>query len=293
MIRSMTGFGRSETTLGGNHVSVEVRSLNSRFLDITVRLPLDVQSFEADAREAVQKRLNRGKITLTITGDMESESHHALQIDQDHLRHCLGLLEDIRRQAGITERLRLSDVTRFEQIFRPVRPSEGELQERWRNISTAIGQALDELDAMRAREGGELQVAMTRQIEQIEQQVDLIDRLSEGRLIEARRKLHERIAAIKEDLHLESDRIEQEIVLLADRIDINEELVRLRSHTKFFLQALQSSEPVGRRLNFLTQELNRELNTIGSKAYNSDISHAVVLCKEKVEQIREQVQNVE
>lgn len=289
----MTGFGRSETTLGGNHVSVEVRSLNSRFLDITVRLPLDVQSFEADAREAVQKRLNRGKITLTVSGDMESESHHALQIDQDHLRHCLGLLEDIRRQAGITERLRLSDVTRFEQIFRPVRPSEGELQERWRSISTAIGQALDELDAMRAREGGELQVAMTRQIEQIEQQVDLIDRLSEGRLIEARRKLHERIAAIKEDLHLESDRIEQEIVLLADRIDINEELVRLRSHTKFFLQALQSSEPVGRRLNFLTQELNREFNTIGSKAYNSDISHAVVLCKEKVEQIREQVQNVE
>lgn len=293
MIRSMTGFGRSETTLGGNHVSVEVRSLNSRFLDITVRLPLDVQSFEADAREAVQKRLNRGKITLTVSGDMESESHHALQIDQDHLRHCLELLEDIRRQAGITERLRLSDVTRFEQIFRPVRPSEGELQERWRNISTAIGQALDELDAMRAREGGELQVAMTRQIEQIEQQVDLIDRLSEGRLVEARRKLYERIAVLKEDLHLESDRIEQEIVLLADRIDINEELVRLRSHTKFFLHALQSSEPVGRRLNFLTQELNRELNTIGSKAYNSDISHAVVLCKEKVEQIREQVQNVE
>lgn len=289
----MTGFGRSETTLGGNHVSVEVRSLNSRFLDITVRLPLDVQSFEAEAREAVQKRLNRGKITLTVSGDMESESHHPLQIDQDHLKHCLGLLEDIRRQAGILEPVRLSDVTRFEQIFRPVRPSEGELQERWRTISDSIGQALDELDAMRAREGGELQVALTRQIEQIEQQVDLIDRLSEGRLIEARRKLHERMAVLKEDFHFESDRIEQEIALLADRIDINEELVRLRSHTKFFLQALQSTEPVGRRLNFLTQELNRELNTIGSKAYNSEISHAVVLCKEKVEQIREQVQNVE
>lgn len=293
MIRSMTGFGRSETSLDGAQFSIEIRSLNSRFLDISIRLPIELQAFEAMARESIQRRLNRGKVSLTVSGEQESDRHHPLQIDREQLAHCLSLLESIRSQAGITDPVRLSDVMRFEQIFRPVHPSRSELQRHWEHISQAIDHALQEVDAMRAREGGELANAMAGQVRQIEELVDKIVGLSEGRLSEARRKLRERMSVLKEELQLESDRLEQEIALLADRLDIHEELVRLRSHTKFFLEALQSDEPVGRRLNFLTQELNRELNTIGSKAYNSEISHAVVLCKEKVEQIREQVQNVE
>ena len=289
----MTGFGRGESRLDDIVITAEIRTLNSRFQDISVRFPKDLQSREFEARELIQKRLGRGKITLVVSHDEEKAGLNGLKVNEAKLEEVVTMLQGISQKTGHEEPITLPMLLHFDEIFSSGGREKEHAEKLWKATKDAIEQALTETEEMRIREGGELSNALRGLISDIEQTVDHIAAMAKERAPEARKRLNERLQGLQEDLQVDSDRVEQEIALLVDRMDINEELVRLRAHCKFFLDALDNEEAVGRRLNFLTQELNRELNTIGAKAYNSEIAHSVVVCKEKVEQMREQVQNIE
>lgn len=293
MIRSMTGFGRGEASSNGFHVIAEVRTLNSRYLDISIRLPEILQDQEARFREWIQSGVSRGKITFALTLDSRQANSSKGDIDMAQVGRVLEMLEQIRMQTGIQEKPSLSHLIHFQELFKPKPLGEDVLEELMEIAEIATQKAMNATTQMREREGGELRRDLDKQIDLIDESIARITTLASDRIPEARKRLRERLDSLLEGSAVDPARLEQEIALLAERIDINEELVRIHSHTKFFREALLADEPVGRRLNFLTQELNREFNTIGSKSYHSDISHLVVRCKEAVEQIREQVQNVE
>ncbi|HKL14823.1 MAG TPA: YicC/YloC family endoribonuclease [Balneolaceae bacterium] len=293
MIRSMTGFGRGEATKNNIRVTVEVKTLNSRYLDISPRMPGSIQDKELDLKEMVQERLSRGKVLLNVYVDKSKMGLTDTTYNADKLKSYSQMLEEMRSLANIDEPLKLADLLEFNDLFESRKEDEKNLEIIWACTQEALESGLDLLNTMREKEGHELETDLKKQIHDISDLLENIKEKSSQRAPETREKLTERIQKMVSDENFDKDRMEMEIAILVDKMDINEEAVRLQSHLKFFLEALEGDQPVGRRLNFLCQEINRELNTIGSKANDSTIAHEVVIGKEKLEQIREQVQNIE
>ncbi len=293
MIRSMTGFGRGEATKNNIRVTVEVKTLNSRYLDISPRMPGSIQDKELDLKEMVQERLSRGKVLLNVYVDKSKMGLTDTTYNADKLKSYSQMLEEMRSLANIDEPLKLADLLEFNDLFESRKEDEKNLEIIWECTREALESGLDLLNTMREKEGHELETDLKKQIHDISDLLENIKEKSSQRAPETREKLTERIQKMVSDENFDPDRMEMEIAILVDKMDINEEAVRLQSHLKFFLEALDGEQPVGRRLNFLCQEINRELNTIGSKANDSTIAHDVVIGKEKLEQIREQVQNIE
>jgi len=289
----MTGFGRGEASSNGFQVTVEVKTLNSRYLDISSRTPQTIQQHEFDIKEIVQKKLSRGKVHLSVNVENTEKNGLDITYNEDMVKAYGNILKQIKSLAGIDQPVQIHDILHFDGIFKSKEEDEDELKVIWDCTATAIEKALDNLNEMRDQEGEELKNDLEKQINGIAEIVKEVEKLSENRVPEVREKLQSRIKNLLTDDQIDPERLELEIALIADKMDINEEIIRLNSHLKFFLEAFQSDTPVGRRLNFLSQEINRELNTIGSKANDSTISQHIVLGKEKLEQIREQVQNVE
>ncbi|MDX1641816.1 MAG: DUF1732 domain-containing protein, partial [Balneolaceae bacterium] len=203
------------------------------------------------------------------------------------------MLIKVKSLAGIEEPIQLNDLLRFDDIFESQEEDEEDIEIIWRCTQYALNKSIVLLNEMRQKEGEELRNDLTELIEGIAEIVETVKGLSEKRAPEVREKLQTRISNMVNEENIDPDRLEMEVALLVDKMDINEEIIRLQSHLKFFLEALDNNEPVGRRLNFLSQEINRELNTIGAKSNDSTIAHHIVLGKEKLEKIREQVQNIE
>lgn len=293
MIRSMTGFGRGESAKNNIHVTVEVKTLNSRYLDISPRMPGSIQDKELDLKEMVQKRLSRGKVLLNVYVDKSKMGLIDTTYNAEKLKSYSKMLEEMRSIANIDNPLKLQDLLEFNDLFESRKEDEKNLEIIWECTQEALESGLELLNTMREKEGKELETDLKKQIHDISDLLKNIKQKSSQRAPETREKLTERIQKMVSDEHFDPDRMEMEIAILVDKMDINEEAVRLQSHLKFFLEALDGEQPVGRRLNFLCQEINRELNTIGSKANDSSIAHDVVIGKEKLEQIREQVQNIE
>ena len=293
MIRSMTGFGRGEASSNGFQVTVEVKTLNSRYLDISSRMPQIIQQHEFSIKEIVQKKLSRGKVHLIVNVENTEKSGVDVTYNEELVKAYGTILEKIRTITNIQQPVQLQDILHFDGIFKSKEEDEDEIELIWNCTVKAIDLALDNLNEMRDQEGEELKNDLSNQINGIAEIVKEVEKLSENRVPEVREKLQARIKNLLSDDQMDPERLELEIALIADKMDINEEIIRLNSHLKFFLEAFSSDTPVGRRLNFLSQEINRELNTIGSKANDSTISQHIVLGKEKLEQIREQVQNVE
>ncbi|SMO45984.1 YicC/YloC family endoribonuclease [Gracilimonas mengyeensis] len=293
MIISMTGFGRGEATENGITATVEIKSLNSRYLDISTRLPQRLQDKELHVKEQVQKVINRGKLNISVYVTESETGELSITVDEKKVKAYSKLLAQLREAAGIDEPVTVDDITQFNDVFINKEEDEETTERKWELTLKALEQALDSLMKMRTQEGDQLKNDLVDRIEFIDENLEYIITETKGRAAETREKLQERIKAIIEDDKVDEERLELEIAILVDKMDITEEIVRLRSHLKFFLEAVGQPEPAGRRLNFLTQEINRELNTIGSKSNNSDIGQYVVKCKEALEQIREQVQNVE
>lgn len=289
----MTGFGRGEAADGGIRVTVEIKTLNSRYLDISPRLPGEIQEKELELKDLIQNYLSRGKVLLTINVDESATGRPKTIYNPDLVKSYGKMLEELKDQSNITEPVRLHDLFRFDDIFETRQMDPDSLDKTWKCTVSATKQALELLNTMRQKEGKELENELRSQLSGIESLLKNIEKKSAGRIPELREKLHERINRLVSDDHFDPDRMEMEIALMADKMDVQEEVVRLYSHLKFFIEAMDGDEAVGRRLNFLCQEINRELNTIGSKASDSDIAHDVVIAKEKLEQIREQVQNIE
>ena len=293
MIISMTGFGRGEATENGFNATVELKTLNSKFLDVSMRLPQQLQHKELELKEVFQKSIKRGKLNVNVNFSEKDNVDSRFEIDFDKVKSYTKILNKVREAAGISKLLTIKDITNFSDIFISKEESEQAVEVKWKLVLKATEIAILKLMQMRLQEGEQLKNDLITRVSNIQASVAQILILTEGRSDEVRRKLKERIRQLIEEENIDKERLELEVVLLADKMDITEETVRLEAHLKFFLEAIEQPEPAGRRLNFLTQEINRELNTIGSKANDSKIAHHVVRAKEMLEQIREQIQNVE
>lgn len=293
MITSMTGFGKGETTKHGITVSVEARTLNSRFLELYPNLPKKLYHREFELKELIRKKISRGKVTLTIV--MEYSSNTPISIVKANLPVAQAYYEqlnEIKKQLKLKDTVRLEDLLRFPEIFKNTESSETDEKE-WQVLVDAVNKALDKMNQMREQEGRELARDLHNRMKTLEKNIEKIEKMAIERIPQERQRLRERVAKIFESDEIDEQRLEMEIVLLADKLDISEECVRMKSHLKFFLEALKSKEQAGRTINFLIQEMHREVNTIGSKSNDATIAHLVVGMKEELEKIREQVQNIE
>lgn len=289
----MTGFGRGESSSNGFQITVELKTLNSRYLDISIRLPKSIQPHEFDIKEIIQGKLSRGKVHFNVNVEKTKDASPDITYNTDLVKAYSRMLEQMKVVANIQEPLHMRDLLHFEEIFENQEEDEEQIKTIWHCTKSALNDALDHLNTMRTQEGEELKNDLFNQISDISKMLNTVEGLSHKRAPEIREKLQTRIKTMVVDETIDPERMEMEIALLVDKMDINEEIIRLQSHLKFFQEALENGEPVGRRLNFLCQEINRELNTIGAKANDSTIAHHIVLGKEKLEQIREQVQNIE
>jgi len=289
----MTGFGRAEIARRGVTATVEVRAVNSRYLDVTTRLPRLLSQREKDIKEIVRSCVNRGNLVVSVTVEAEDDGLAPMKVNKTGAKTYMKLLNDLRKTAKIREKVRLEHLLKFSEVFEV--PHDDQSDEReWAVVEEALRAALEGFNTMRRNEGGELAKDLDRRIRWLSQTVEEIEQVSRSRLPDERKKLHERIAQLVEDKSvIDQNRLELEIALLADKLDVTEECVRFRSHTKFFLETMTAADSAGRKLNFLVQEINREANTIGSKTNDADIAHRVVQIKEEVEKIREQLQNIE
>lgn len=293
MITSMTGFGRGEASSEGISVMVELKTVNSRYLDISLRLPKIIQEQELEFKELLQQFLERGKVNVNIRIDKANTGKPEVTFNKKLVRGYKEMLKELSDAAGIDESIRLSDLMQFNDLFESREEDEETQQLIWELTQKATRKALTMLMDMRRQEGTQLENDLLQRINDIEEKLDTVLEITNGRAEETRNQLLERIDELVESDKLDEDRLEMEVAVLVDKMDITEEIVRTQSHIKFFRKAVKNEESVGRRLNFLSQEINREINTIGSKANDSEISQHIVQAKESLEQIREQVQNVE
>lgn len=293
MIASMTGYGRGEVSRGGVTTTVEVRGVNNRFLDVTARMPRSLSQREKDVKEIVRTFVSRGGLTVAVMVEEENDGVVPMTVNKSAARSYARLLNDLRKAAKIREQVKLEHLLKFSEVFEVKR--EEETDERiWRVVEEALRAAMEKFNEMRTKEGSELAKDLEQRVRWIDETVGTIERLSKERIPEERQKLTERIDQLLEDKSIiDQNRMELEIALLADKLDVTEECVRFRSHNKFFLEAMAGKEMAGRKLNFLVQEINREANTIGSKTNDTEIAHLVVKMKEELEKVREQLQNIE
>jgi uncharacterized protein (TIGR00255 family) len=293
VVASMTGFGRAEVSKKGISIRTEVRSVNSRYLDITLRLPRSISQREKELKDIVRTFLNRGNLNIIIKIEYDSSGAIPLKVNKAAAKSYYKLLNEIRKSVKLREQVKLEHLLTFSEVLEPVEEEETDELE-WELVQEAVRQALENLNAMRAQEGCELVQDLEKRIHWVEETLNEVEKISKDRIPQERKELHERIAQLVEDKFvIDQNRLELEIALMVDKLDITEECVRYRSHNKFFLEALHKNEAAGRKLNFLVQEMNREANTIGSKSNDADIAHMVIGIKEELEKIREQLQNIE
>lgn len=293
MISSMTGYGRGDAAQKGITATAELRSVNSRFLELTIRLPKNLSHRENDVKEIIQTKIDRGKINLSVNIETHVDQRAPMMINEDVARMSYKILNDLRKSVNIKENITIDHLLKFSEIIRP-EDKENTDDVEWVLCEKAVKKALNNLFKMRNDEGTELQKDLTRRIKSIDKKIDIIEKLSKQRIPLERTRLRERVEKLVEEKdRIDDKRLELEIILLSEKLDITEECVRLRSHKKYFLESMNGQEPSGRKLNFLVQEIHREVNTIGSKANDAIISRHIIEIKEELEKIREQIQNIE
>lgn len=292
MIRSMTGFGKAADALNGDEVVAEVSSVNHRYLDCSVRLPNGWHALEPMVRETVKQRLSRGKIFVTITCNKGAESPASVRFDRAAAEQYVNASKELEQLAGVQGTLSVDVLAQLEGVFSQEEP-EQDLDKAGATVRGVLDKALAALDAMRLTEGAALadecrqRVGALRQtLTSIEARLPAIETAYEARL-------RQRLAELTAEVSITEERLAVELALLADKGDVTEEVVRLKAHMDHMLELLEAGEPVGRSLNFLAQELQREANTLGAKCRDTDVAKEVLTIKTELEKIREQVQNIE
>lgn len=291
MIKSMTGYGRAEAALYGSRLVVEIRSVNHRFTDLSIRLPRAFSSLEQDVKSVLQKNISRGSVSLIVTYN-GGESSELPEIDFRTADHFYKLLTSLRKRFKISESIELDDICRFSEIFKSKQTVLSQ-SKAWGGLQPCLKKAIADFSRMRAKEGAVLSGDFRANIADMKKIITEIEKKAPLRILQFRDKFVRRIKKITDGMAVDPQRLMQEAAAYADKCDISEECVRFNSHLKAFEEYLKISQPVGRRLDFLLQEMNREINTIGSKANDDKISQQVVQIKELLEKMREQAQNVE
>ena len=291
MIRSMTGFGAGRAAGGGEEVDVEARSVNHKFCEVKVRLPRELAALEVELGRAVKERLARGSVEVAIRrGGARGGS--APRVDLELAREYARAFEAVRAGLGLAEPVSLAGVLAAEGVVRlEERPAD--LEAARGAVREALDRSLDQLTAMRAREGEALARDLSERLDRVEAWAAGVERLAPESVEHHRERLQERVQELARGIPLDPSRLAQEVALFADRIDVAEEITRLRSHLAQTRRLMTGSEPAGRKMEFLVQEMHREVNTIGSKSQSAAIAAIVVSLKAEIERMREQVQNVE
>ena len=292
MIKSMTGYGKGESAYGGGRIIVELRSVNHRYGEISVKLPRALMPFENEIKKRVAERLSRGKIDVFI----QMEGAGSLGVPTANLplaRSYFRAFTGIREALGLSDEVSLELVASQRDVIAVAAEAEAALEEIPQELLAALDEGISRVDEMRTFEGESLLADFQRRREFLSEQIGRVAQRAPSVVAEYAARLKERIQLLTSDSGLPEERIALEVALLADKCDITEELVRLESHLRQFDETLQRGEPVGRKLDFLLQEINREVNTVGSKANDAEIAACVVELKGELEKIREQVQNIE
>jgi len=294
MIDSMTGFGRGRASGDGATAAVELRSTNKRHLNVYVHLPDPMGEAEAKLRSRVQDAFERGQFDVDVSVELTETGDLPVAVDADWALQLKEQLERLTSAAQIEEPVRLDHLLQFEELFAAEEEREAtKIQRAWPVVMDALDAAIDAMRTMRREEGKALRSDLQDRIDAIEKHLSNIEERAPQRVDERQQRLRGRLEELVEDERIDPDRIETEIAVLADKLDVTEECVRLHSHLTMFREALDSDEPAGRKLKFITQEIHREANTIGAKADDETISRHAVQMKEEIEKIKEQIRNVE
>ena len=294
MIKSMTGYGRSEAALGGRSVVVEIKSLNHRNLEVIVRLPAFLSFLEMDIKKRLNEKISRGRVEVGIKLDAEAgiDGGEKLSVNLPLIRDYYSILSDIKKELGLDDEITLDLIARLKNgIY--MSDVEIDPEESWETISGALDKAIDSLIAMKEKEGEILCDDFIERLALTEKYIKNLELRSPQVALEYQARLKERIAELAGGVEIDEARVSQEVAILAEKSDINEETVRLASHIVQFREMIKEGGSIGRKLDFLLQEMHREINTIGSKSGDLEISHNVIEIKTELAKLREQVQNIE
>lgn len=287
----MTGFSKNEATESGITAIVEIKSLNGRYLEMNIRMPRGIQHKELEIREMVRRNIGRGSVQININLEFDATSS-SISINDEVANQAFEALNNMKKHLKIREAVKMEHVLHFSNLFTDKKEDKDE-NLQMRVIKRALNNALNSIDKMRKKEGDQILKDIRKRIDLIDSTTGKIEQLGMKRIPEERERLRQRIAQLFESDEIDEQRLQTEMVLLADKLDISEECVRLRSHISYFNEQLKSKESEGRKINFLLQEMHREINTIGSKINDAEVSQLVVTVKEELERIREQIQNIE
>ena len=292
MIKSMTGFGRCEVLKDSRKFTVELKSVNHRYLDVNIRMPKKLNFFGTSIRTLLKSYADRGKVDIFITYEDLSQSQVSVKYNAALAAEYLKYLNQMAEEFSLDNDVRVSTLSRYPEVFTMEECSEDE-DELWNGLKEALEGAFSQFVEMRTKEGERLKEDILLKLDLLSEQIRFIEERSPQIIAEYRTKLEEKMRELLEDTQIDDNRIAAEVILFADKICTDEEVVRLKSHIQHMKETLEESNGIGRKLDFIAQEMNREANTILSKANDLDISNRAISLKTEIEKIREQIQNIE
>ena len=292
MIKSMTGFGRCEIQKGSRKFTVELKSVNHRYLDVNIRMPKKLNFFETAIRTLLKSYANRGKVDIFITYEDLSQSQVSVKYNAALAAEYLRYLRQMEEEFGLENDVRVSTLSRYPEVFTMEEQSEDE-EELWNGLKEALEGAFGQFVETRKAEGENLKKDILSKLDFLGTEIVFVEERSPQIVAEYRAKLEEKMKELLADTQIEDSRIAAEVILFADKICTDEEVVRLKSHIQHMRATLEEKEGIGRKLDFIAQEMNREANTILSKANDLEVSNHAITLKTEIEKIREQRQNIE
>lgn len=292
MARSMTGFGRGTKDIEGKSFSIEMKSVNHRYLDINIKLPRNLISLEERIRKAVSENLSRGKVDIFITQNVYSTNDVIANFNQSLADSYVKCLQEIKERYDVRDDISVSLISRFPDVI-TLNQKEEDLEIIWDALSLALKDAINTLIYMREREGAKLIDDIESRCKYMETLLEDIAKRAPLIVASYKEKLEKRLSELLNDVKLDESRVAMEVAIFSDKSNIDEEIVRLHSHINQMMDTFTLKEPIGRKLDFIIQEMNRETNTIGSKANDLELVNVVLNMKNEIEKIREQVQNIE
>ena len=292
MIKSMTGFGRAEAVSRERKVSVELKSVNHRYLDLNIKMPKRLSYFEGEIRNVMKTYIRRGKVDVFITYEDYTMGGMALKYNAELAKEYLGYLNQMSEELGIENDIRVSTLSRYPDVFTMEEQAPDE-EELWNFLEGPLNEACRKFVETRQREGANLKQDLLGKLDGLEAKVDVVEKRSPEVVKAYREKLEAKMHELLEDNQIDDSRIAAEVILFSDKICNDEETVRLRSHIHGMRKILDENEGVGRKMDFMAQEMNREANTILSKSNDLIVSNAAIDLKTEIEKIREQIQNIE
>ncbi len=292
MIRSMTGYGKGSLNIEGREYQVEIKSVNHRYLDINIKMPRTLSYLEETVKKEISEKIKRGKIDVFVTFENNSQEGRNIKINKELAKIYINQLKELAQEENIASNIEVIDIAKFPDILTIKTDEEDEKIKN--EIIQATKEATDKIVEMKSIEGRKIAQDLLARIEKIENKIEEISKKSTGLIEEYVVKLEKRIKEILQTEEIDKTRLAQEVVIYADKCSIEEEITRLKSHIYQFKNLItDNNETIGKKLDFIIQEMNREINTIGSKANNLEITNGVIDIKTELEDIREQIQNIE